>query len=239
MTEYMKKSYRWFTIIELLSAIIIISVALLSILWLLRVAVTYTNKTRQETIAINLAREAIEWVYNRRNTNWLKRSWEKDKYRLCIDTGCSARFENNTLYKLVPSNWSFWKEINFKKVATYNPYWSASPYPYWSASPYWSSSSVNTNIELLLWSWDFIWWESPDAAWKFYRAIIGLGLYLKDSGTVWGDMITCPNGNANYGPWDSCSDNKPKEYRFCSRVQYEKDMKWSVELCGSITNYQE
>ena len=222
MTEYMKKSYHWFTIIELLSAIIIISVALLSILWLLRVAVTYTNKTRQETIAINLAREGIEWVYNRRNTNWLKRSWEKDKYRLCANSGCT--------------DWFQWWGIIHKLSYITTPYGKVSNYqPMWQIT----NDSILWDTSLLLSTGDFIWWESPDAAWKFYRAIIGLGLYLKDSGTVWGDMITCPNGNANYGPWDSCSDNKPKEYRFCSRVQYEKDMKWSVELCGSITNYQE
>jgi Tfp pilus assembly protein PilV len=60
----------------------VISVALVSILSMLRVAISYTNKTRQETIAINLARESMEAVYNRRNTNRLKWSGEKDKYWL-------------------------------------------------------------------------------------------------------------------------------------------------------------
>lgn len=222
MTEYMKKSYHWFTIIELLGAIIMISVALLSILWLLRVAVTYTNKTRQETIAINLAREGIEWVYNRRNTNWLKRSGEKDKYRLCANSGCSSWFQwSGIIHKLSYIN------TPYGKVSSYQPMWQI------------SGDSILWDTSLLLSTGDFIWWTSPDAAGKFYRAIIGLGLYLKDTATVWGDIITCADGNADYIPWDSCSDQKPKEYRFCSRVEYQRDLKWSVELCGSITNYQE
>ncbi len=221
--EYMRKVYHWFTIVELLGAIIVISVALLSILWLLRVAVTYTNKTRQETIAINLAREGIEWVYNRRNTNWLKRSWEKDKYRLCINSLCSLWFQWSwTIHKLNSINTSY------GKIFSYQPMWTI------------SGNSILWDASLLLSTGDFIWWESPDIAWKFYRGIIGLGLYLKDSATVWWDIITtCTDGNWNYNITENCSDTTPKEYRFCSRVEYQKELKWSIELCGSITNYQE
>jgi type II secretory pathway pseudopilin PulG len=222
MTEYMKKSYHWFTIIELLGAIIMISVALLSILWLLRVAVTYTNKTRQETIAINLAREGIEWVYNRRNTNWLKRSGEKDKYRLCVDSWCTSWFQWwGTIHKLN------YITTPYGKVSSYQPMGQI------------TNDSILWDTSLLLSTGDFIWWTSPDAAGKFYRAIIGLGLYLKDSSTVWGDMITCADGNWNYNVTENCNDTTPKEYRFCSRVEYQRDLKWSVELCGSVTNYQE
>ena len=233
MTEYMKKSYHWFTIIELLGAIIMISVALLSILWLLRVAITYTNKTRQETIAINLAREGIEWVYNRRNTNWLKRSWEKDKYRLCANSGCADWFQGSwMIHKLS------YITTPYGKVSSYQPMWQI------------TNDSILWNTSLLLSTNDFIWWTSPDAAGRFYRAIIGLWLYQKDTNSLWWNIITtCPNGeNGNIYNWIDinwnsfawqCNDSHPKEYRFCSRVEYEKDLKWSVELCGSITNYQE
>lgn len=233
----MRLSYRWFTIVELLWAIVIISIALLSILSLLRVAISYTNKTRQETIAINLAREWIEWMYTRRNTNWLKRSGKKDKYRLCINTGCSERFQKDTIYKLVSTNsiWNIWKEINFEKVATYQPYWSSSP--------------INTNNALLLWSWDFLWGISPDAAGKFYRGIVWLWLYQKDSNLAWWFPITtCPTWTDHYDPtninwWSEisseCGDSRPKEFRFCSKVEYKKELEWKVELCWWITNYQE
>ncbi len=222
----MKKSYNWFTIIELLGAIIIISVALLSILSLLRVAVTYTNKTRQETIAINLAREGIEWVYNRRNTNWLRQSGEKDRNRLNMDNqtwGASRRFQ-----------WP-WALHILKYITT--PYGEISTFE--SGWQLISDESILGNSLLLLSTGDFIGWISPDAAWRFYRAIIWLWLYQKDIATIWGVSISCNNWDSIYNIAEKCSNNKPKEYRFCSRVEYEKDLKWKVELCGSITNYQE
>lgn len=235
----MKKSYNWFTIIELLGAIIIISVALLSILSLLRVAVSYTNKTRQETIAINLAREGIEWVYNRRNTNWLRQSGEKDRNRLNID--------NQTWISARRFQWSWTLHI-LKYITT--PYGEISTFEArWQLI---SNGSILGNPLLLLSTGDFIWWVSPDAAWRFYRAIIGLWLFQKDTNVLWWNIITtCQNGeNRNSYNWIDinwnlfsvqweCSDSHPKEYRFCSRVEYEKDLKWKVELCGSITNYQE
>ena len=61
---------------------------------MLRVAVNFTNKSRQETIAINLAREGMEAVYHRRNTNRLKWSGERDKYWLCVDNECVNRWFN-------------------------------------------------------------------------------------------------------------------------------------------------
>lgn len=51
----MKKSA--FTLIELLIAISIIAIALMSIFRMMSVAQTYTDRTRQETLAINFARE--------------------------------------------------------------------------------------------------------------------------------------------------------------------------------------
>ncbi len=223
----MKKSYHWFTIVELLGAIIIVSIALLSILALLRVAVTYTNKTRQETIAINLAREGIEWVYTRRNTNRLRQSGEKDKNRLNRDnnTGTVAqRLQWSwALYRLSTSTTAYGKVPIFASGGTLQDL----------------NNSIIWNPWLLLAPVDFVWGVSPDAAGKFYRAIIGIGLYLKNSITVWGTLITCENW-LDVDLSQDCGDNTPKEYRFCSRVEYEKnEQKWKVELCGGITNYQE
>jgi hypothetical protein len=55
-------------------------------------------------------------MYTRRNTNWLKRSGEKDKHRLCIDNDCSEWFTKNSIYKLDSHNNSFGKEIIFKRT---------------------------------------------------------------------------------------------------------------------------
>jgi hypothetical protein len=104
------------------------------------------------------------------------------------------------------------------------------------------------NNQLLLESLDFLWWISPDSAGKFYRGIVWLWLYQKDSNDAWWYSIDCINWDSDYIPkniwwWtepgSKCWDNHPKEFRFCSRVEYEKQFKWKVELCGAITNYQE
>lgn len=214
---------------------IVISMALLSILGLLRVAITYTNKTRQETIAVNIAREGIEWVYILRNTNRLRRSWEKDKYWLCNDSSCtqwlSGGFALHTLE---------YENDTYGKIPYYNNIGSLTSL----------DDSILWNNALLLSTGNFIWGISPDAIGRFYRAIIWLGLYQKDTNVVWWNLITCPNWNiwSDYNNGidingnnfiGQCNDSHPKEYRFCSRVEYEKNFQWKVELCGAITNYQE
>ena len=231
----MKHKYHWFTIVELLISMIVISMALLSILGLLRVAVTYTNKTRQETIAVNIAREWIEWVYILRNTNRLRWSWEKDKHWLCNDWTCTQWLSGNLALHTLE-----YEDDTYGRIPYYNTIWSLSSF----------EDSILWDTNLLLSTGNFIWGLSPDTAGKFYRAIIGLWLYQKDTNVVWGNLINCPNWNAwsDYINWIDingnsfvwqCSDSHPKEYRFCSRVEYEKNFQWKVELCGAITNYQE
>ena len=63
---------------------------------MIRAASGHINKIRQETVAINLAREGMEAMYTRRNTNRLQHAAEKDKYRLCTNNNCDAgRFNND------------------------------------------------------------------------------------------------------------------------------------------------
>ena len=56
---------------------------------MINAANNHINTIRQETIAINLAREAMEGMYNRRNTNRLRHPAEKDKYWLCTNNDCN------------------------------------------------------------------------------------------------------------------------------------------------------
>jgi hypothetical protein len=57
---------------------------------MMRVAIEYTDKARQDSVAINLAREGMEEVYTIRNTNRLRRSGKKDANRLCANPSLSA-----------------------------------------------------------------------------------------------------------------------------------------------------
>ncbi len=74
--------------------------------------------------------------------------------------------------------------------------------------------------------------------WYYFRAIIPQGLYQKNTNTEWGDSILCHDGDDDGG---NCWDDSPKEFLFCTRVEYQGQGAWNgnVELCGSLTNYQE
>jgi hypothetical protein len=170
----------------------------------------------------------MEAVYNRRNTNRLKWSGEKDKYWLVASEWTSPKWFqwDLELHKPILTAWSGAVPIfvsSGEKLSNYTD----------------SLLNLATKENYRLGTGDFIGGQSPDAAGKFYRAIIWLWLYLKDSTAVGGTKITCEDGEKYYSAGELCKDTAPKEYRFCSRVEYEKDLKGKVELCGSITNYQE
>ena len=60
----------------------VLSVGLLSIILTMRRGFAYVQQSRQRVIALNLAREGIEAVYQIRNTNRQRRSSKKDQCRL-------------------------------------------------------------------------------------------------------------------------------------------------------------
>lgn len=214
------KKTKWFTILELLIGLFIISLAVLAVIKMIDAANGHIKKIKQETIAINLAREGMEAMYNRRNTNRLRHPSEKDKYWLCIDNNCNSWFQNDGDYYIlstVDSN-------SFENDA--------------------SSDSIR-NSSFLLQDDAFI-GQKPMGS--FYRAIIPIWLYQKDINITWWVPINCNNWLSAYGKVDfdgndiwnsSCSDNAPKEFRFCTRVEYEGEGNGNVELCWSLTNYKE
>lgn len=61
---------------------IIISVGILTVLTSISNARTYIAKTRQKIIALNLAKEGVEQVFNIRNTNRQRREGKKEECRL-------------------------------------------------------------------------------------------------------------------------------------------------------------
>lgn len=65
--------------------IVVISVGLLSVVFALSRGMQYVQHTRQKMLALDLAREGVEAVYNIRNTNWMRWAGVKDTCRLKID----------------------------------------------------------------------------------------------------------------------------------------------------------
>lgn len=58
--------------------IFVLSVGIITIMQAVTRTTNYISETAQRTIALNLAKEGIEAVYNIRNTNWRRRSSQRN-----------------------------------------------------------------------------------------------------------------------------------------------------------------
>ena len=74
-----KKTLGGFTLIEVLVVVFVLSMGVIVIMQGIHKTTTYISETAQRTIALRLAREGIEGMYNIRNTNWRRRSDSRDK----------------------------------------------------------------------------------------------------------------------------------------------------------------
>mgnify|MGYP001678853614 FL=1 len=74
-----KKTLGGFTLIEVLVVVFVLSMGVLVIMQGINKTTTYISETAQRTIALNLAKEGLEAMYNIRNTNWRRRSDSRDK----------------------------------------------------------------------------------------------------------------------------------------------------------------
>lgn len=78
-------TWRGFTLIEVLLVIFVLSVGIITIMQAVTRTTNYISETAQRTIALNLAKEGIEAVYNIRNTNWRRRSSQRNECWLKAD----------------------------------------------------------------------------------------------------------------------------------------------------------
>ena len=120
-----KKPLGGFTLIEVLVVVFVLSMGVLVIMQGINKTTTYISETAQKTIALNLAKEGLEAMYNIRNTNWRRRSDSRDKCWLkanpMVDEGndgCAndrwfgwfdrhyiEKDEQHQNYYVVPNNW--------------------------------------------------------------------------------------------------------------------------------------
>ena len=225
---------RWFTLREILMIVVVISVGLLSVVFALSRGMNYVQYTRQKMLALDLAREGIEAVYNIRDTNRMRWAGVKDACRLKIDPlvdeatpwCCDDTWFESGYYLLqsvslsgqsyfaltgIHLSWDVWEDV----------------YGYLS-SP--SSLCVSSGT-----------WQSctqPDvnsSQWKFFRLITGRWLYFKDDlSFTWWRYMAC-----SWWLLSACANSRAKEFRFCSDVWYGGLTTWHVQICSLITNFQE
>jgi len=221
-----------FTIREVLVIVVVISIWLLSVVVALTNGMKYVQKTRQKVVALNLAREWMEAIYQIRDTNWTRWAGVKDQCWLKIDPlvdEWSPRCGDDT--------WMTTGSYVLQRLSTWWQEYFALTWPWmWLDLSSWLSSG---NLQFSLCQqtgglWESCMWTTPDTSeGTYFREIEGLWLYLKDEAVTWWMSIVCTWWMS---PW--CGDARAKEFRFCSRVVYVGDGIWEVKLCGVLTNFK-
>lgn len=224
-----------FTLIELIIAIALIGVAIVGILRLLQEWLRFVDRTRQDVVAINLARQWVEAMFTIRNTNWRTWAGKKESCRLLTDT-----FSNYPSLDCENRDWMWsWFYVLNDGLRENQHYFILS-----GASSRlldltdWLQSDEEQYALCQSWLWRETcpWQVWTGSEWQFYRQVVGLWLYRKDVNTPWWDFIQCDNGSAVDQSSRPCWD-WPKEYRFCVRVASFKQWAHLVEQCSVMTNF--
>jgi hypothetical protein len=195
--------------------------------------VKYVQKTRQRVIAINLAREWMEAVYQMRDTNRTRWAWVKDACRLKIDPLVDEWNDNRCMNDTRFTSGSY----VLQRLSTGGQMYFALTGPFLPWIDLGNSIESNSWFSLCQQSgyrnW-CIWSESTTSEGTYFREIEWLGLYLKaDQTTPWWELINCVSGDS-----PSCAKKAAKEFRFCSKVAYVGEGVGEVKFCGVITNFK-
>ena len=231
-----KRKY-WFTLIELLLVCSVFAILVSWVIVAINRAYTFMNNSRVKIRATNFTREWVEMMFNIRDTNRRKYSWEKDKYRLNLWTGeenqigkwiyviKEDRNENGDIYFYL-----YWVDVSADNVEYFYSNWW-----FWDES--YEDQRLAAKIELN-WNYNYMKYSSGDRVpqtWSiqelladetdFYRIVRVFGVYCKNV--------------SNSDNTTSClNDSDPKEMRFCVKTFY-KLWAWthSSELCSIMTNF--
>lgn len=91
-----KMRKKGFTLVEMLIVIFVLSTGIILIIKGMSESHRYLSETAQRTVALNLAKEGIEAVYNLRNSNWRRWSDKKNECWLSVWEECSEYSEELT-----------------------------------------------------------------------------------------------------------------------------------------------
>ncbi len=231
----MKK--RWFSIVEMVIVIFVISVWLVSIFSSLSKWMLFVQTTKEKIIAVNISRQMMEWIFNIRNSNFLRWEWEKEKCRLKIDT-MNDWWDWDC--KNDPWIWSGYYILLNKNIS-----WQK-----YRVLSWWNFDKLNINdwiqnSDLIYsmcnesWVWHTCSWKQPKSnVWYFFSYIEWKWLYDKSVSVNWWKKLDCFDWNSSDWNWWLCGDNRAKEFRFCVNTVYITTVgTWNVEFCSVITNF--
>jgi prepilin-type N-terminal cleavage/methylation domain-containing protein len=237
-----------FTLIELVMGMVVIGVGLSAIMMLLNYATKIANTTKAQIVATNLAREWLEIIQNKRDTNWRIYSSKRDLCWLVNKT-------NPTSTTCESIDWMTPEGINGGTANKFGVLsgnvlltWNSIIFPISSPLSVKENTGVEINATIANYRMcfanntrDYCNNFSPVSTARitkygqFWRMITIQGLYDKTTATAWGTALTCTNGSDPTPA--TCGTSAPKELRVCSRVDYTFDGTRSVELCTVLTNF--
>ena len=113
----LRQRKRWFTMIEVLVVMILVST---TFMWIISAVISTTNyltATRQKVTALNLAKEWVEVMYNIRNSNW--RRWANLKDEVWLKSDPLEKSNTPGASDEPSTNWIYpWRWIIRTKTAT-------------------------------------------------------------------------------------------------------------------------
>ena len=247
-----------FTLVEVMVVVLIVSITFVGIIGGIISTTNYLTETRQKVMALNLAKEGVEIVYNIRNTNWRRRYEQKDACWLNADPFAHAAWQDSSCSWqawITPWRWA----IATKKQGDSNYYYSLVNHNNsgWSMGvekkltldidAFTNSIPETTTATYKL---NMTWWNRYNSAdennvpwndplgWEFYRYIAVDWLYRKDKNNI--TKISCANWAATIAGSEKCwTPDIAKELRFCSVVVYTRPKQWRIQICSLITNFEE
>lgn len=246
----LKQKKHAFTLAEVIIVCSLFAVMVIWIIFAINRSFVYLDNTRLSVRATNLAREWVEMVYNRRDSNRRKCSGNKDKTWLYV-WGSKECSDISSADMLRPWTYTIkeW-EANWDKfiyLEGLDPISDPTVDPYEIEGFFSSAYSTQREASEIIFTGNYsyyswwalhTWWKVSDllaVSWlKFYRIVRVYGVYKKnvDSPDSW---IGGPSYNYSAKSWE------PEEMRFCVKVFYTASLWWqhAVELCSIMTNFQE
>ncbi len=221
-----------FTLIELIISTVILWIWFIWVFITLKNSYKYLQNIRNVTLAINLAREWVEWVFSVRNSNWQRWAWKKDKCWLKINPLIDKDndwCENDDWFQ----SWSYilyttWQQKYFALKKT-SPEFKEKWFIVNTDRTYLLCKNSNTNIVESCSNFSSRPSNYFDST-LFFRQVRWGYLLDKNSNTP---LINCSKWTDS-----NCWTTSFKEKNFCVDVFYFDWSKKKVTFCSVMTNFK-
>jgi len=235
MSNYKKNlifNSKWFTLIEVIIVVIIISIWLVWIFLTMKNSYKFLQNIKEKVVAVNLAREWVEWVFSIRNTNWQRWSGKKDQCWLKINPLVDNNnnwCENDDWFQ----TWSYVLDITWTQQYFYLS-WLSNPLNLtWkiSDSDRWYLLCKNTQTWLI---------NACKNVHSKPSNYFDATLYFRQ--IRWGYLLYKNNNTIkNCSNWtdSDCWNGSFLEKNFCVDVFYFDGTKKKVTFCTVLTNFME